>query len=275
MTQNANHIAELPAEEETPMAEGQRGHTSSWGVHSHTLHLQRLTRRDNVLQECDLSLLFSIPPENDPAPAITPQLTDTTSQGSSTTEDEWGRPTPEPTWGRYQPPNYEDDLKLWTTTNVSFSSSPTIYYRECEKCTSCILTSTKVFHSSSTFTCVSCLDGAQTSRQTLLIRNPDTHDTRDDEQEFGGIPIPTSDDSSDDFYFDDDLSSQPDENKSDTFINCMNRVLLPTNNDSSRIDTMATVDMAFTLAPVRDGIILHHTLSPIPFTRTPTRRYKS
>jgi hypothetical protein len=115
---------------------------------------------------------------------------------------------------------------------------------------------------------VPCLDDDKTPNQTPTKRNPYAHDTRDDEQEYGGIPIPMSDGSSDDFMFDDDMSEPSDENKSDTFINCMNRIILPPHQDDKNIDHIATVDMAFTLGPV-DGIIHHHQLSPIPIHSNP------
>ncbi len=264
MTQNANHVVDLIADEDIHLTEGQ-GFTLVLGEFiPHPPHVPRITtHRDTIIQECDLSRLFSLSLDEDDTIGNhpTPSLTE---QGSSTAEDTWGSPTPEPTWGRYTPPNYKEDLKLWETTNVSSPSSPTISYRECEKCTSYILTSTKVFHSGSTFTCVPCLDGERALHQTPLARTNDTHATTDDEQEFGGIPIPTSDVSSDDFSFDDDLSSESEDNKSDTSINCMNSLTLSSNIASSGVDSIATVDMAFTLGPVRDGIVLHHTLSPIP-----------
>ena len=78
-----------------------------------------------------------------------------------------------------------------------------------------------------------------------------------------------SDDSSDDYMFDDDTSEPSEENKSDTFLNCMNRIILPKDPEEINIDHIATVDMAFTLGPVRDGIILHHQLSPIPIHSNP------
>jgi hypothetical protein len=180
-----------------------------------------------------------------------------------------GSSTCEPTWGSNRPNTLDTDLHLWESINIPSSLSPTVYYRECEKCTSYILTSTKVFHSASTFTCVPCLDEDKTPNQTPTKRNPYAHETRDDEQEYGRISIPMSDDSSDDCMFDDDMSEPSKENKSDTFINCVNKIILPTDQDATNIDHIATVDMAFTLGPVRDGIILNHQLSPIPIHSNP------
>ncbi len=106
---------------------------------------------DQLTIECNLSRLFFLLTDET---TITneetiPQLTD---QGSSTTETEWGSSTCEPTWGSNRPNTLASDLHLWESINISSSVSPTVYYRECEKCTSYILTSTKVFHSASTFT---------------------------------------------------------------------------------------------------------------------------
>jgi hypothetical protein len=65
------------------------------------------------------------------------------------------------------------------------------------------------------------------------------------------------------------MSEASDENKSDMFIKRMNQLILPTDTDDSHIDTIATVDMAFIIGPVRDGIILNHGLSPIPIHPNP------
>ncbi len=47
-------------------------------------------------------------------------------------------------------------------------------------------------------------------------------------------------------------------------------------SDSSLPDSIATVDMASVLGPVRDGVTQHHTLSPIPIhpNRFPAMRYR-
>jgi hypothetical protein len=107
----------------------------------------------------------------------------------------------------------------------------------------------------------------KTTRYTLpnTIRNPAIRDTKEDEQKFGGIVIPTSDDYSDDF----DLSDQSDGNMSNTFVNFMNSIILPSKNDVSDTDNIATIDIAFNLGPVRDGIIKHYTLSLIPIQYNP------
>jgi hypothetical protein len=49
----------------------------------------------------------------------------------------------------------------------------------------------------------------------------------------------------------------------------MNSLTLKSDIVGSGIDSIATVDMAFTLGPVRNGIVLHHTLSPIPIQPNP------
>jgi hypothetical protein len=109
----------------------------------------RQENRGNITIECNLSRLFSLP---NVEPTMTneatlPRLTD---QSSSTAENEWDSSTCEPTWGN-RPNTLDTDLHIWESINIPSSLSPTVYYRECEKCTSYILTSTKVLHSASTF----------------------------------------------------------------------------------------------------------------------------
>jgi hypothetical protein len=97
------------------------------------------------------------------------------------------------------------------------------------------------------------------------------NEQQDDEMEFGRvIPIHQSDDSSDDAYLTTGESSSATLNgyqeEDDTFINCMNTLSLP---DQDSADEMATIDMAFKIGPKKDGIIYHHSLSPIPIHANP------
>jgi hypothetical protein len=54
-----------------------------------------------------------------------------------------------------------------------------------------------------------------------------------------------------------------------TCVPCLDEDKTPTDQDATNIDHIATVDMAFTLGPVRDGIMLNHQLSPIPIHSNP------
>ncbi len=161
MTQNVTHVGNitdpLPVLEDSSLQENQRFTPVLGEFTSHPIPAQRQRNRDNVIIECDLSTLFSNPtdePDLD-TNAPTPPLPD---QGSSSTEHPLESSSSEPTWGTSRPADHTTDLHIWETTNLSTSVTPMIYYRERDKCTSYILTSTKVFHSSSTFTCVPCLD---------------------------------------------------------------------------------------------------------------------
>jgi hypothetical protein len=87
MTQNANHVADLISDDDIPVTEGQ-GFTLVLGEFiPHPPHIPRIpTHSDPIIQECDLSRLFSLSLDEDDTIGNhqTPSLTE---PGSSTAED--------------------------------------------------------------------------------------------------------------------------------------------------------------------------------------------
>jgi hypothetical protein len=216
------------------------------------IHHQRMER--DIIVECDLTSLFH--PEDD-APLSSHTVSLDPTEDSKQDAYEWGSSTAEPDWGRFTHPDHEAEHILWRDTNLPTVSLPTSYHKICLTCGNSLIISDPA----PSLTCSRCPTAHPSDTPIRHTMNYDSRATQDDEQEYGRIPIPMSDDSSENYS--DLTSASEDGYASDTFLNCMNTITLP------HADLLASDDIAFVLGPVRDGVIQHHSLSPIPIHSNP------
>jgi hypothetical protein len=221
----------------------------------------------------------------------------------------------EPSWGQYRPrtqQELEQEWQVWDETNKGEQQETTTAYRHyrCESCDKS--TSTTNFDTTYTLLCLECAPGRVTpEREDLVKATKLLHKKglekaeRDDEEEWGRIPIPQSGDSADDYWLDDDSSAEseseqyeaepgpsvlssrkPDDDSDDASSNLISQAqrtsTSPTKEEKTQMSMSNFDDLAFLIDPRRDGSIkskddtvltlneLTTTLYSLPSTRQPS-----
>ncbi len=221
----------------------------------------------------------------------------------------------EPNWGQYRQrtqQELEQEWQVWSKTNQNEQQGTTKAYRHyrCESCNK--PASTTNLDTTHTLLCLECVPGRVTPEREDLVKTTKLFHKqgmektgRDDEEEWGGIPIPQSDDSDDEYWLDEissvDSESEryetdagpsalnsrnPDEDPDDASFNLTSQVhrtsTPPTKKGKAQMPMSNFDDLAFLIGPRCDGSIkrkdgtvltlndLITTLNPLPPTPEPS-----
>ena len=163
----------------------------------------------------------------------------------------------EPTWGRYRQQTQQEmdsEWKVWEQTN-QHETTPTHRHGRCALCDKPV--STRNLDTGYTLICVACTHKRDHVEDNE--RPPDKRGGRrdkDDEEEWGGIPIPQSDDSDDEYWLEELTSTESESEQEEEDVSRQSlrkRVATPNNEIRDRVNN--TNDLAFLFGPRRDEII--------------------
>ncbi len=163
----------------------------------------------------------------------------------------------EPTWGRYRQQTQQEmdsERKVWEQTN-QHETAPTYRHCRCALCDKPV--SARHLNTGYILICVAC-----THKRDHVEDNERPSDKRggrrdkDDEEEWGSIPIPQSDDSDDEYWLEELTSTESESEQEEEDVSRQSlrkRVATPNNEIRDRVNN--TNDLAFLIGPRRDGII--------------------
>ena len=172
---------------------------------------------------------------------------------SSSVEPTWG------TWRRQTPQEIKDDWTVWTEANIDKEKTTQAYrHGRCHLCDKPVSSSN--MDERTMLTCWEC-------KRTIIENEGQENEDgagdkgkkdKDDEEEWGRIPIPQSDDSEDEPWLEESQSPDSEgENKTPTTSNKkgFSQNVLTIASNTLLVDRQSTEDFAFRNGPRKDGII--------------------